>query len=98
MVSFQEAHELMGELAGVPVGVKHVERSAEALGREITEDERTVVESSAPCAPTMYLGMDGTGVPMRASELDGRQGKQPDGSSKTRSQKNHKKLKTTKNS
>jgi hypothetical protein len=32
----------------------------------------------------MYLGMDGTGVPMRASELEGRQGKQPDGKSKTR--------------
>jgi hypothetical protein len=28
--------------------------------------------------------MDGTGVPMRASELKGRSGKQPDGSSKTR--------------
>jgi hypothetical protein len=28
--------------------------------------------------------MDGTGVPMRASELEGRSGKQPDGSAKTR--------------
>ena len=37
-----------------------------------------------PPAPTLYLGMDGTGVPMRASELKGREGKQPDGSSKTR--------------
>ena len=84
MVSFQEADELMGELAGLPVGAKQVERTAEALGREIANDERTVIESSPPCAPTMYLGMDGTGVPMRASELEGRQGKQPDGSSKTR--------------
>jgi len=32
----------------------------------------------------MYLGMDGTGIPMRASELKGRKGKQPDGSAKTR--------------
>ena len=32
----------------------------------------------------MYLGMDGTGVPMRLSELEGRAGKQPDGSAKTR--------------
>jgi len=84
MVSFQEADELMGELAGLPVGAKQVERTAEALGAEIAEDERVVVEPSPPCAPTMYLGMDGTGVPMRASELEGRQGKQPDGSSKTR--------------
>jgi hypothetical protein len=84
MVSFQETDELMRELAGVPVGAKQVERTAEALGREIAQDERTLVEPSPPCAPTMYLGMDGTGVPMRASELEGREGKQPDGSSKTR--------------
>ena len=35
-------------------------------------------------APTLYLGMDGTGVPMRAAELAGRAGKQPDGLAKTR--------------
>jgi hypothetical protein len=35
-------------------------------------------------APTLYLGLDGTGVPMRASEVAGRPGKQPDGSAKTR--------------
>src|SRR3989454_3794917 len=84
MVSFQEADELMGELAGLPVGAKQVERTAEALGAEIAEDERVVVEPSPPCAPTMYLGMDGTGVPIRAAELEGREGKQPDGSAKTR--------------
>jgi len=84
MVSFEESRELLDELAGVQVPTKHVERAAEALGREIADDERAVVEPSPPSAPTMYLGMDGTGVPMRTSELEGREGKQPDGSSKTR--------------
>jgi hypothetical protein len=84
MVSFEEGHELVHELAGVDVPTKHVERAAEALGREIAEDEKRVVEPSPPTALTMYLGMDGTGVPMRRSELVGRAGKQPDGSSKTR--------------
>lgn len=87
MVSFEEGHELLHELAGVEVSAKHVERAAEALGREIAEDERHAVEplpDGEPVAPTLYLGMDGTGVPMRASELEGREGKQPDGSSKTR--------------
>jgi hypothetical protein len=32
----------------------------------------------------MYLGMDGTGIPMRAAALAGRRGKQPDGTAKTR--------------
>ena len=38
-------------------------------------------------APTMYLGMEGTGVPMRPSEVEGRTGKQPDGSARTREAK-----------
>jgi len=84
MVSFAESSELMGELAGIPVDAKQVERTAEALGREIAADERAVVEPDPPCAPTMYLGMDGTGVPVRKEELLNRPGKQPDGSSKTR--------------
>jgi len=84
MVSFAESSELMRELAGVPVDPKQVERVAKALGREIADDERSVIEHESPFAPTMYLGMDGTGIPMRASELDGRKGKQSDGSAKTR--------------
>jgi hypothetical protein len=84
MVSFAEGSELMQNLAGVPVDAKQVERTAEALGREIAQDERDVVEPEPPGAPTLYLGMDGTGIPLRASELAGRAGKQPDGSSKTR--------------
>lgn len=87
MVSFAEGHELLRELAGVNVPTKQVERAAEALGCEIAQDERQVVEpppAGERVAPTLYLGMDGTGVPMRASELQGREGKQPDGTSKSR--------------
>jgi hypothetical protein len=71
----------------VDVSTKNVERGAEALGREIADDERRAVQSppaDQPIAPTLYLGMDGTGVPMRAAEVEGRAGKQLDGSSKTR--------------
>jgi hypothetical protein len=87
MVSFEEGHELLSELAGVDVPTKHVERAAEALGREIAEDEKHVIDPpmpEEPLAPTLYLGMDGTGVPVRKEELVDRPGKQPDGSAKTR--------------
>ena len=84
MVSFVEGHALLRELAGVEVDPKQVERTAEALGRAIADDERRVVAPDPPAAPTMYLGVDGTGVPMRAAALTGRAGKQPDGSAKTR--------------
>jgi hypothetical protein len=86
-VSFHEGHEFLRTLAGVAVPPKHVERAAEALGREIAQDERQVVEppaAGARVAPTLYLGLDGTGVPLRQAELHGRPGKQPDGSAKTR--------------
>lgn len=84
MVSFEESSELLRELAGVTVDAKQVERTAEALGAEIAEDETTHVERlEQPCS-TMYVGLDGTGVPVRRSELEGREGKQPDGSAKTR--------------
>src|SRR3989304_1159007 len=78
MVSFVEGSTVMQELAAVPVDPKQVERTAEALGREIAADERRLVEPEPPAAPTMYLGMDGTGVPMRASELAGPAGKPRD--------------------
>jgi len=86
LVSFQEGSDLLKELAGVEVNAKMVERAAEQLGAEIAEQEQHSTEplSERPSAPTLYLGMDGTGVPMRATELRGRAGKQPDGSAKTR--------------
>ena len=87
LVSFEESSGLLHEWAGVEVSAKQVERVAEALGAEIALDERKPVEKMSPGAPTLYLGMDGTGVPMRAPEVAGRAGKQPDGSAKTREAK-----------
>jgi hypothetical protein len=87
LVSFVESSGLLRELAGVEVSASQVERAAEALGAEIAADECTCLEPAGEVAPTMYLGMDGTGVPMRTSEVAGRAGKQPDGSAKTREAK-----------
>lgn len=86
MLSFEEGSQLLQELAGLPVNAKQVERAAEALGVQIAEDEKQDVlpTDEQPLPPTLYLGVDGTGVPMRPEELKGRRGKQPDGSAKTR--------------
>src|SRR6202162_881574 len=85
MVSFQEGSELLQELAGVAVDAQQVERTAEALGKELAEDERVHTEplDSLPLPQTLYLGMDGTGISLLAEELAGRIGKQPDGPAKT---------------
>lgn len=87
LVSFEESSGLLQELAGVEVSAKQVERAAEALGAEIAVDEQQQVEKMGEVAPTMYLGMDGTGVPMRTQEVTDRAGKQADGSAKTREAK-----------
>ena len=85
MVSFQEGSELLQELAGVVVDAKQVERTAEALGEEIAADERHHSEPLDTLAlpKTLYLGIDGTGIPLRAQELRGVPGKR-DGAAKTR--------------
>ena len=86
MVSFEEGSQLLNELAGVTVGSRQVERSAEALGAEIAGDEKMQTQpcEDTPLPSTLYLGVDGTGIPMRSSEVKGRAGKQPDGTAKTR--------------
>ena len=69
--SFAAAGGLLHDLAGVADDAKQAERCRRKrwAGRS---------------APTMHLGMDGTGIPVRRSEVAGRAGKQPDGSAKTR--------------
>lgn len=85
LVSFEEGSELLQELAGVSIDAKQVERTAEALGREIATDEQQHSEpvDTLPLPQTLYLGIDGTGIPMRAEELTGVPGKS-EGGAKTR--------------
>ena len=86
-VSFAETSALLRELAGLDIDAKSAERHAEALGRAIADDEMAVVEREPSDARTLYLGLDGTGVPVRGEETDGRKGKQADGSARTREAK-----------
>ena len=88
-MSFAEGDELLIELAGISLGPKMVERAAESLGQEIAAAEKDDVtpEADRPVASTMYVGIDGTGVPVRQSEVAGRAGKQPDGTARTREAK-----------
>ena len=86
-LSFAESGAMLRELAGLAIDPKSVERHAEALGREVADDERRAVEAEPSDSRTLHLGVDGTGVPVRKSETAGRRGKQPDGSAKTREAK-----------
>ncbi len=87
VLSFKESSLMIKNLATLHVGSKQVERASEALGEEIVRTEKSEVLEGLPCSTTMYLGIDGTGCPMRKEETEGREGKQPDGSAKTREAK-----------
>lgn len=94
--AFEKGRLDLEEYSGVEVGTKDVERISERIGNEIEKcqkDERTrILAQDIPVRsekniPVMYIECDGTGVPVIPEELEGRKGKQEDGSAKTREAK-----------
>jgi hypothetical protein len=90
--SFALGHEDIQELAGVNVTAKEVERIAEDLGKEAAlfmceEQMRQEEVDRIPPNTTMYVLMDGSGVPVVKPETEGRKGKGADGKAKTREAK-----------
>jgi hypothetical protein len=91
--TFKEGRDDLKIYAGLIVSAKDVERVAEGLGEQVERwlaDERETLlkqeEPSQGCEaiPLLYVSYDGTGVPMVPRELEGRRGKQADGTAKTR--------------
>lgn len=94
--TFKEGRDDLRIYAGLTVSAKSVERVAEAIGMDLevwAKRERDVLRRQEPpdcplrTTPTLYIELDGTGVPMVPAEIEGRKGKQPDGSAKTREAK-----------
>ncbi len=94
-VSFGRAAGLLSALAGITISARTIERSAEASGaaaRSAAAAEAAAIRSRAivplppaePVPDMLYVEVDGTGVPVRASETEGRQGKADDGKASTR--------------
>jgi hypothetical protein len=80
--SYGEASADLFEYAGVRVCDRQIQRLVQTVAPAI-EPWLDTVQDSGP-VPLMYISGDGTGVPMRKEELQGRRGKQADGSAKTR--------------
>jgi hypothetical protein len=82
--SYDEAEDTLKIYAGVRVPASQIRRMVQQIGPDIAEWTGNRVESRCEAVPTLYASYDGTGVPMRKSETQGRKGKQSDGSSATR--------------
>ena len=90
---FGEANEDLKAYAHIDVDAKDIERVAEHVGRQIAvwhaqqdhDLRKGLIAYSGPITiPILYISFDGTCIPMRATELVGRRGKQPDGKAKGR--------------
>lgn len=93
--TFKEGSEDLRVYAGLQVTAKAVERAAEGIGEdseawcrregeEILQGPGQDRPGVGKSIPVLYISTDGTGVPMTRRELEGRPGKQPDGSARTR--------------
>jgi len=93
--TFKESCEDLKIYAGIEASAKDVERVAEGIGQEMevwSSRQAEAIFGEEPASlhqtiPILYISYDGTGVPMTEKELQGRSGKQADGSSKTREAK-----------
>jgi hypothetical protein len=89
--AFDEGRRDLEELAGVVVKTKAVERVSEAIGHDVerfNQAERRAALSgkleSIEAMDTLYIAMDGTGVPVVPHETEGRKGKDENDRAKTR--------------
>lgn len=92
--AFATGRQDLEELAGIVVKTKAVERIAEALGQQIETAGQAaraaaVAGTLVPLTvvPTLYIAIDGTGVPMVPRETRGHPGKAAPGQAKTREAK-----------
>jgi hypothetical protein len=83
--SYGEASTDLFEYAGVRVCDRQIQRLVQEVAPAVGP-WLTTLPGQGEIA-VMYVSGDGTGVPMRKEELEGRQGKQADGSAKTREAK-----------
>jgi hypothetical protein len=93
---FDHGRQQMQVLAGLEVTTKAVERTAEAIGGHIAQGEQREIQRAVQLdlpavvlksVPTLYVQMDGTGVPVVKKETVDRQGKTDDQPAHTREAK-----------
>ena len=85
--SYQKAEEPLRETGGISISARQIQRLVQPVGAAAQAWQEREAHKPLPgtkSMPIMYLSGDASGVPMRKEGLEGRAGKQPDGSAKTR--------------
>ena len=83
--AFASASADLAAYAGVHVPGRQLQRLSDEVAPQMREDlKRRPVPANQPAVPVLYVEVDGTGVPMRPSELQNTKGRGPDGKAATR--------------
>jgi hypothetical protein len=95
-IPFDRGRAQLKLLANLTVTTKAVERTAEAIGRDILARQEQEIRRAkqlqlplmvGPRIPILYIQIDGTGVPVVVAETQGRQGKESGQPARTREAK-----------
>lgn len=81
---YLESAQQLQELAGLEVDPSQIQRLVQLLGPPAQARLLYLPGPPGRPGPQFYLSVDGTGVPMVRAELEGREGRGPDGQAKTR--------------
>ena len=94
---FEQAAQDLLCYAGLELEPREIERVAEEVGRQVeawlSDQQEQMLQTGPATSPALepgaklYVSFDGTGVPVRKTELRGRRGQQADGSARTREAK-----------
>jgi hypothetical protein len=83
--SFQAASLDLLTYGGLEIDGRQIQRMIEQMAPQLTDWRQAQAASFNPLAGEIFcVCADGTGAPMRRQQLQGRKGKQPDGSARTR--------------
>jgi hypothetical protein len=82
--TYLKAERHLEQTGGIPVSARQIQRVVQRVGSAAQQWQQRDAQPGACDAPIMYVSADGTGVPMVPEELEGRRGKQADGTAKTR--------------
>jgi hypothetical protein len=82
--TYLKAERHLEQTGGITVSARQIQRVVQRVGGDAQAWQEREAQPGVCDAPILYVSGDGTGVPMVAEELEGRRGKQADGTAKTR--------------
>lgn len=82
--TYLKAQRHLEKTGGIVVSARQIQRVVQRVGSAAQAWQERQAQPGSCAAPILYVSGDGTGVPMIAEELNGRAGKQADGTAKTR--------------